>query len=344
MSTPPPSSGAPASTGAPKPPVAAASEPTTPPGTVPGIPEVPGPPLSRNLPFLTAVGIILTVLVVLGALYVVGLPPFPSRTSSPPPAPGGADAYSAAMTVANSTAGQNGAGPWSVVFATGFQEPATQSLGSNLTPLLDSTLGVPCDSTTVGNAASISLAGSTANRSDGDFPDWIVLLANGSGIGYLVLVVEGVGQSVGLVTGCATSLAYFAGVPASVVDSPAAVASAMSYYGFTFQHAHPGGILSASIVSGATALYPDVPGFWQVNYTTCLGSPSAGLAGYAFSARISVSTGLVYSVPQNGSVTCPSSGNLVVGERAGAASPVPERAPGAEEMGRAASARPRPVV
>lgn len=284
-----------------------ARPPSVPPGTVPGVFGSPGPPPSRNLLFLALVAVLLVAAMYFGALFVLGFPPFPSRTTpatSTGPAP---EAFSVASEAANRTAGSEGAGPWTAELAIGFGSPAATVLSTNLTGLLSAALGIDCPTVSLSGSTSITVPGSSVNASDGEFPDWIFFLANSSEVGAVVLIVSGASEPVALVAGCSSSLAYFAGIPPTASDSPAAVASAESYYGYAFERLHPGGILSATVVSGSTPLYLNVPGYWEVDYTTCPVAGSAALSGYEFSAKISLLQGQVFSVPHNGSVPCGSS-------------------------------------
>jgi len=114
---------------------------------------------------------------------------------------------------------------------------------------------------------------------------------------------------------CVNTNATASGIPANVVDSPAAASAVAADGGTAFLQAHPKGVsLEMLLISGALG-FP-LGSEWVFGYSTCplelTSSPPSGPAGESFSAAVNASSGEV--VPHSASNgTCNGPPPLAIG-------------------------------
>jgi hypothetical protein len=234
---------------------------------------------------VAAVAVVLVVLLVL--VFVA-----PSLTSSSSGSAITSQTYSEAQPVAASTVSGYQGGGWSLVLAVGFDTAVTETIPVNETAI-DSG---KCTFNSTGSANSVTIPGTSANRSAGTSPAWEFAYRNGADAISVVDVVSGKGAVIGHLSGeCTTLFGLLTVVPSDAIDSSQA-AAAVEPSARAFLTANPNASAEFALIGGISFGLGSVGAEWSIVYSTCSLSPTATGTGSEFNATVNATTGgIIYS-------------------------------------------------
>ena len=270
------------------------------PGPASAPPATPPPnPLKGPNRTLLIVGAVVAVVVVVLLVLVFLVPSSPSSSGG---GPSTAETYSQALPGATSAVSGFGGGGWALVLSVGFVTNTTTTLPVNETSILAD----GCNLTTVSSATTITIPGSSVNRSAGTSPAWEFAYRNASDGIALVDVTSGTASVLGTISGSCTSLfGFLSVVPANVIDSSTA-AAAVEPAASAFLRANPSAGAEFALVGGVSFGTESVGPEWEVAYSTCPVSPTASGTGTEFNATVNGLTGEVLYSATN-TIDCGSS-------------------------------------
>ena len=286
------------------PPAPSETAPFSPPAQVGSL-----PPLRRPNRKPIYIGIAAVVVVVLLLLVLV----LPGHGGSGGGA--GAQSYSqAAPEAANAISGYLGTS-WALYVAVGVTSPTggTLPLSGNSSSTSNCTV-----SPASGVSGNVSFSAYTGNQSAGMAMVWEFLFRDAGGAVAIVTVTNGAATVYGTLSGSCTSLfGFLQPVPSNVIDSTQAAAAAEPYAA-SFLAQHPNASAGLGLIGGLSFLGKTIGAEWSVAYSTCsLNGTNSTATGSGFNATVNATTGqLIYSQNQT-SVTCGSTGSLVLAHAAG---------------------------
>ncbi len=180
-------------------------------------------------------------------------------------------------------------GGWALLFAVGFDTAVSETLPINQTAAIASN----CTFTAATSATTVTIPGTTLNRSSGTSPAWEFAYRNGAGTLAIVAVLSGTGSVRGTRSGqCVSFFGLLSPVPANVIDSSAAAASVESNAsGFLARHPNASAVFG--LIGGFRLLGQGIGAEWSVTYSTCSLAPTASGAGSEFNATVNAVTGKV---------------------------------------------------
>jgi hypothetical protein len=215
----------------------------------------------------------------------------------------------AAMNAANSVQG----GPWSVAEAL-----AINSIARIQFPAFNGTGGstVGCTISAASGVGPVSIGAASGGVGQGVSPFWEFLLTNSSGAGALVLVQNGSASVYATFHGSQCGLGLFSSVPATVVDSTTADASANAAGGSAFLQKHP--LANATMVLVSVA----ITSVWAIEYATCSPTAASVAPADAFTAVVEASSGTVINATSTTTTCSGLAGGLGGGSPGGGGTPV----------------------
>jgi len=197
---------------------------------------------------------------------------------------GGAQTYSQAKPVADSTVGPHSSSAV-LVFAIGIDSR------SSFTNSTQNASNVTCP-LTGGSVTSLTAPSFTGNYAAGLSPAWIFLYYQASPVAeFAVVVINGAGTYIGEVTGssCVGSGLANDTVPSNAIDSSAAgAAAAGTSNGSAFVTAHSSADADYVLFGSNNSLYGDS---WLVTFTTCQAGVTG--AGSEYFAAVNATTSVV---------------------------------------------------
>jgi len=252
---------------------------------------------------VVAISAVVAAVVVIGLLYATGLL-FPGGTGGSTASPW--ETYSEAEARGATAGAGTPGGPWMPVLAAAFDFPHPVTVSAtNLTTVLKA---VNCTANWTGGVApSLTVPATPASAGVGHAGFWIVGFRNAGGELLVTAVNEG-NASVLLTAGgptCTSRVAYLVAIPASVVDSPVAVANASAAGGARFLASHSN-VSQSWVLLGGINVYGffQTSASWSIEDTTCTVPTSVDQIGAAFNATVSGLTGIVTRNATNGTVDC----------------------------------------
>lgn len=278
------------------------------PGESPPAPPAPAPVTTGQLPpivprprrTLLYVGVAVALALVLVLAYFVVLAP--SSSSSSGTGTGVDLTYSQAKPIANQAISGYDGGGWALLFAAGIDSNASVTEPLNSTAFASAN----CTFTPVSASGSVTIPGTSVNRSSGKAPAWEFAYRNGSGTIALADVISDKGAAVGTLSGACTS--YFgllSAVPSNVVDSSvAAAAAAAQPNASALLRTYPNATAELGLIGGVSFLGLSVGAEWSVTYSTCAFGPGASGVGEAFNATVNASSGAVTDSHLSTGVSC----------------------------------------
>ncbi len=287
------------------------SEPAAPrsPNAPPGTPPSPSPrvaPTGRartahGLPFFTAVG---SALVMLLLVLAIVLAPF---LGPPGGAPGSGDllSFTEARGIADRLLGGIGSVPWNLLDAGGVLSSTVLTLPSSFAVLENATLGgLSCS--TVPGPTNLSVPGSNASRSDGIAPIWLFTYGEASAFAE-VAVVGGVAHLLLDYSGPCGSL--LAGsertVPPQAIDSTRAARDAAPFV-TPYLRLHPYANEVISLFGGFnSSANLSSPATWSILLTTCPLSSSGPASGSVAYASLNATSGAPLGNSTLDQTSCP---------------------------------------
>jgi hypothetical protein len=251
------------------------------------------PPKPRRLRALTvAVAVLVAVLLILAALVATGEFRFfgmPEPPTGSPSYPTFAQARSLSTAAANSSYG----GGWGVVYAAGVNSRSTL-----VRPFIGDNGANYCEFLPLKGSKNVTIPAMKGNLSSGQSAAWTFVLRNSTDGILGVTVNDGIASIFG--TGndrCGLEwYAYSSAVlPASVMDSSQATATAYQAGGAAFLHSHPDANVTLQLEGNLTIGNSFSPAFWGVNFSSCAADSAApnssSLIGSSFDARVNALNG-----------------------------------------------------
>lgn len=269
------------------------------------------PPLRRPNRKPIYIGVAVAVVVVLLLLVFV----LPGNGGSGGSA--GAIPYSkAAPAAANAISNYQGTS-WALFVAVGLTSPTAVSVPLNSSTTSSSNCTV---TPAPGVSRNLSFSAYTGNQSAGVASLWEFLFRDAGGAIAIVTVTNGASTVFGTLTGsCATFFGLLQPVPANVIDSTQA-AAAVEPDAASFLAQHPNASSGFGLIGGISFLGKTIGAEWTVAYSTCpVGVANSTATGAEFNATVNATTGQVIYSQNMTSVTCGSSGTLILAHAAGPA-------------------------
>ncbi len=284
-----------------------------PPDSPSSLPEAPSPPAPqsapasrsrgpRGLPFFTAVG---SALVMLLLLLAIVLAPFLGASGG---APGSAGllSLSEARGIADRLLGVDASHPWKLLTADGVLSSTGLTFPSSFAVLENSSqTGLSCR--TVPGPANLTVPGSNANRSLGLAPIWWLMYGGPSAVAE-VAVVDGVAHLELDYTGvCGSTLGGFErAVPPQAIDSPQAANDAGPILA-PYLRLHPYANEEFSLFGGFNwTVNQWSPAAWSILLTTCPLASSGPASGSGAFAGLNATSGTLLSNSTFEQTACPS--------------------------------------
>lgn len=283
----------PASTG---PSVAGPQSPAAGGPSAPAEPTHPIRPPSAKGRTVAVAAIVVVVILVVGLLFWLGV------FSGTAAGLAGVATYSSAQgAAAGATKGAPG-GPWTIVAAGGIAVPGNLTIPAE--NISSSSIFEGCSFGWVGTPpAAVTIPATPSGTTPGKAAAWLFLATNASQGVLVTLVANATATNLFTVSGsCTSDLDVLSAIPAGVVDSTSAAASANSAGGTTFLKAHPTSAEAYAIAS--TGSPPFSLSVWEVVYTTCTSLSETGTPGFEFNVTLDATNGEVLLPAQTTSVTC----------------------------------------
>jgi hypothetical protein len=210
--------------------------------------------------------IVVVALIVVSGLYLAGLLPVGSTTSSNG-STAGPGTFEAARSSGDRFAQGYDGGGWQLLAAGAFVSRGGASL-----PIIGPgiTLG-NCSIQAEPSLTSIQSPAFGGNYSSGASPLW-ELVYGGSKGGLVVGVVDGTPGAVATISGgftCLELLGALSAIPSTVADSSDVGPTVAAAGGAAFLAQHPGANLSMSIWGGVSLFPISIPGGWRITYSLC---------------------------------------------------------------------------
>ncbi len=285
---------------APPPSSNSASEPPLPPSS-PNASRS-GSRTARGLPFFTAVG---SALVMLLLFLAIVLAPFLGATGGAPSS-SGLLSFSQARSIADQLLGVDTNQPWNLLDAAGVLSSAGLTIPSSWTVVENTTQGgFSC--ITVPGPTNLSVPGSNANRSLGLAPVWLLNYGGPSAIAEVAVLDGGAHLLLDYTGPCGSSLGegFVRTVPPDAIDSTQAAADAaptVTPYLRLYPNASELTVLSGGFnLSGN----PPSPATWSILLTTCVLDSSGPASGSTALVSLNATSGALLSNSTLDHSACP---------------------------------------